>query len=300
MNNPTKGILTIAGGSPMYGNLALSLCASIRAKSPEIGIAVAYTASAIERVEAQLKALNVQLIELREDQYMDGEKRNFFKTKTFAYELSPFEETLFLDSDTMWLNQDIDNFFNQFKDADFSICNEGKINVRTGEDHTTNFYMFWAEYDEILSKYATRLGDYFYQCRSEVFYFRKGRRAEKLFRVVRKIYDNPKVSMTKIGNCVPDELAFNIATSTCEIYPHKDKWIPAYWQYREHKVSRTHMMKIEIASKFPILSVGGNVVTQLIRDMYQGRNEGNFKKLKIRGVASLKDKRDVLPERKRI
>lgn len=284
----------------MYGGLARNLAASIRSKSPDIAIAVAYTDSAIVNVRSALVKLKVELIPLPEECYTHKGKTNFFKAKTHIYDLSPFHKTLFLDSDTLWLNKNVDEFFKELEASDFSICNEGKINVRTGEDLTTRFYTFWTEYDNILSAYGERLGDFFYQCRSEVIYFKKNRQVSKLFRIAKSVYENPKCHMDKIAGNFPDEFAFNIASSICGIYPHKDKWIPAYWKYRDLKVSRTHRGVFEIATHFPILSVGGNYVPDDIKNMYNRRVDSFNKSLQINGAFQLKDKRDVLPERHRI
>jgi hypothetical protein len=298
MNN--TGILTIAGGDLMYGSLALNLCASIRVRDPEIGIAVAVDEANYTRFGDGFRKMKVQLIMLQDFQYMDGQKYNFFKAKTFIYQLSPFDNTLFLDSDMLWLNKKPADFVKALEDVEFTMLNEGKINVRTGEVHTTGHYTLWTEWENILEKYATRLGDFFYQCRSEVIWFKKSNRMKTFFKAVRKIYDNPKIDFLRIGGCLPDELAFNIASSTCEIYPHREKWCPAFWHFMYFKIHRTNLTEIEIISKFAIMSVGGNAIDENIRKMYNRRAEDQLKRLGVRGFSSLKDKRLVIAERKSI
>lgn len=302
MNNMEKGIIIIGAGSPYYGRLAANLAVSIKRQEFTMPVLVYTTKGSMpELLKNGLKKIGVILETLPEESYIVNGKPNYFRAKTFAYDLSPFKETLVLDADMLWLPIiKPSQIFGQLKGCGFTMSNEGKIDVRTGVDDTTKWYTAWLPYSEIQKKYGSRLGDHFYQMRSEFFYFEKSSRIKKLFSAAKRIYDSPGVSYTKIGGVMPDEIAFSIASSLMGIYPHKSRWTPAYWWFRQHMMKLGQTNKFAIQTTFALLSFGGNVQNGEIRKFYHERAEVYYKKMGIAGFQKLADKADVLPERKKI
>jgi len=173
--------------------------------------------------------------------------------------------------------------FEQLKEVDFTICNEGYVHNGTGEVDTTQFYTWWSPYAEIKKAFGSRLGERLYQVRSEFIYFKKSKRVKAMFAVARKIYDMPKVRPTQSGGKTPDEFAFNIALSTTRIHPHIDKWTPAFWQFRQRMVTGSLSNLNEVPYHFPILSIGGNRQGNIIKKYYRDSTQAHFKHFGLTG-----------------
>jgi hypothetical protein len=298
-----KGIIIIGAGNEYYGRQACSLAASIRSSDKEIPVLILTTPGCIpDRMLSIIQAnANVTIDYLPEFAFMEGEKQNFFKSKVYAYDLSPFDKTILLDADMLWITPDnTDRLFAELSKTPFSMSNEGKVNVREGTIDTTRWYTIWAEYNQIIKHYKTRLGDFYYQLRSEFMYFEKSPTMKKFFSIAKKIYDAPRVDHVKIGGHTPDELPLSLASSITGIYPHKDKWTPAYWYFRRQMMHQGQMNSSEIQFSYPILSIGGNVQNKELRDFYNARAKYYCSKIGLVDYHVVSDKAHVLPERKKI
>ncbi|HUM47977.1 MAG TPA: hypothetical protein PLD84_13690 [Chitinophagales bacterium] len=302
MNKMEKGIIIIGAGDPYYGRLAINNAASIRSHDANIPILIYTTAGCIpSSVMETVHKSNITIDLLPEESYIAEGKVNYFRPKTYLYALSPFEKTICLDADMLWLPSiKPERVFKELEGSKFSCSNEGFVDVKTGVSNTTRWYQFWADYDEIIGAYGVRLKEKFYQLRTEFIYFEKCKEAKRLFGVAQKIYDEKKLSYSSIAGVVPDELAFNIASSVLGLYPHKDRWCPAYWWFRRYMMREGNMNVFEIQFKFPLLSIGGNKQQEYVLTFYNQRAEGYTKKIGLRGYKAIHNKAEVLPERKRI
>jgi hypothetical protein len=304
MTQPKQGIVIIAGGLTYYGQQGANLCASIRRHDKEIGIVIYVTPSSMRTdMSNQLKSkLNVDVRLLPEECYIDSKgKENYLMAKTHIYKLSPFDQTLFLDADTLWLPmKSPSNFINEFGELKFTMCNEGYIDTATGEDNTTGIYTTWTDYADVVKKYGSRLGAKFYLNRSEFIYFRKCKEVREMFATSIKIYQKPLVSAMHLGGSMADEIAFNIACSIHNLYPHKDRWTPAYWPYRQMKVHHSYINTFDIPYKYRLISLGGNNTVDSILRYYNQQSKSNFAAMGLHSYAEMINKAVAIPARREL
>lgn len=294
--------MIIGAGSPYYGRLAVNLAASIRNADADLPILIWSTPGCIpDSVISVIAKSHITVELLPEESYLVNEKANYFRVKTFLYDLSPFKKTICLDADMLWLpTLKPERLFKELEGVKFTCSNEGYVDVKTGVSYTTKWYQFWADYDEIAGVYGSRFKEKFYQLRSEFMYFERCKETKRLFAAAQKIYDENRVSHTSIAGVIPDELAFNIASSILGVYPHKDKWCPAYWWFRRWKMREGHMNSLDIQLKYPLLSIGGNRQDAAVLTFYNQRAEGYAKKIGLSAYKKVLNKAEVLPERKTI
>ena len=190
-----NGIIIIATGHPGYGTLAYNLAVSIKAVEP-IQIAVIYDTPGIKYLDKKKQSIFDFMIELPAD------FRSGFGTKLHLDQLTPFEKTLCLDADMLWLGKKPSALFAELEGVQFTAITEGS------SENINNKYYFWADYDEIKSAYKV---DKVWQIRSEVMYFEKG---TKVFSKARELNPEKKLKTIRMfGENIPDELYFNIATA---------------------------------------------------------------------------------------
>lgn len=281
-----KGIITHALGHPYYGKYAAGLAASLY--NFGIPITLICTESALTFLDESEKALFHSIKIAPEKQYVLNGKNSYTYAKLFASINTPFEETLMLDADLIWLTKNPKEIFEQFKDISFTASNEGFYDVINSKDYTNPTYPYWAELSDIMQAYRPK--DKLYKLRSEFVYFKSNAEVSKLFKSARAIYASPKTAVTTFAGGVADEYALNIASAQDEIYPHQPNYNPVYWQEKPMKIG-------EIMDKFFAFSMGGKRQSKRQKDIYNSINKSNAQKLGIRPF-SAKDKSAFLIERK--
>ncbi len=297
----SKGIVIIAGGSHYYGYCATNLCASLRYKDKSTPITLFHDGKAIEpSLNRILDLLNVDRRLLPESAYLVNGKPNFYRAKTQLYKITPYDATLYLDADTLWLGANSsESFFEGLEGVDFAMVNEGYIDLKTGERNTTKFYTYWADEDMIRKSYSGKLSDKLYQLRSELIYFRKADLVSKFFRKASKVYDTAQNEAELVAiDKVPDEYAFNLASSMTGLYPHKDKWNPVFWEFKERACRRYPVSDSVIINSFYAYSVGGNKLTPSQMKFYNDKTQAYYAnhRFAVRPWRIV-NKKDVLKER---
>ena len=130
----TKGVLLIALGHSQYGNMAVNLANSIKYNNKNTKIHLVYTESAFSQVTDFSNFDSKEICP--KEYYKNGEQTVFIKAKTHLYDLTPFDETIFLDVDTILFGgKDFNKFFDEFKDYDFTSENYGLINRPRKDGH---------------------------------------------------------------------------------------------------------------------------------------------------------------------
>ncbi len=250
-----RGVLLIALGHAQYGKMAYTLASSIKHTSPDVPIHLVYTDSAIAHLnEHQLSVFNT-IAEAPHECYHRDRKQEYIKSKTWMYKLSPFDTTIFLDVDMIWLTKNpISKLFEELADIDYTVQNRDFIDF--ADKNIDPKYSQWANVLEIKEAYNFKKGKY-YSLHSEFVYFKKTKENKLFFYEWIKQYDHLKVEHANFANAIPDELPLAIATVIHEKYPHKDAYLPIYWERAEKKsLSRT-----ELISQYYAYSIGGNRIT---------------------------------------
>lgn len=288
-----KGILLLCFGHAYFGRLAYNLCATIKAVE-DIPVAVVHGGKALSHLSETQLAIFDHVIQLPEHIGNVGG----FAPKLYLNELTPFEETLFLDVDMLWLPyRKPSELFEALKDVEYTGITEGWCDIETLNcDNINKAYYFWADLNEIKTVYKLKEGK-IYQWRSEVVYFKKTARVEKFFKKAQAIYANPKLkTVKKFGTHIPDELAINIAAAIVGIEPHKEKWTPAFW----YSLNRDRVPGMTELSRWFLVSFGGKDAMGAIKKLYDSVASQAFKKIGRQHLFSLHSKSSYLPERAKI
>jgi hypothetical protein len=278
-----KGILILALGHPEYGKMAYMLTLSLRFSS-SIPITLAYTPSAITHISNKLQFFD-KTIEIPEEYYTKRNVKEFIKAKTHIYDLSPYDETLYLDADTLWLpRRPVDQVFEELKDEELAIQCKGSTKI--GEHGSKNY---WCDLNEYKKVYGV---DTFYNFASEFIYFKKTKAVKKFFKDSSKIYDNLKIKHTLFSGGIPDELIFNISMAQNNLKPFREVYVPIYWEQSERK----NLKRSDMYEMFYAYSAGGKLSSSVEKKVYKDLAQfyGNHFGLQH---YELKDKMRYLPER---
>jgi len=274
----SKGLLLICIGHHYYGKMAAALAATIRACS-DIPIALVCDRISLSDISESEKKL-FQLIPIVNEGYA-------LRNKLCLFELSPFDETLYLDVDMAWFGRDP---LELFTDTDFNMKNYGSTLLDKAENNTKA----WANFTEISVIYG--LGSKLnFHLSSEVIYFKKTDRVKELFEKAKQVYDNPKITYRTFAGYMADELAFSIAMMQTDVYP-QEKWEPVYWR-------QTNTAKCFIPSlreTYYGISMGGIRATDVEQQIYNNLVSAAYYKLGMVHPHKWVNKNRFLNDRKKI
>ena len=274
-----QGILLLALGQPHYGNYAANLAMSIKFNCPDMPIALIHDEGAIRHISADKRLqLFDKLIEAPKDIYVVNGHARYIRAKNFLYQLSPFDETLFLDADIILFpnsTSKINDLFAELSDYDFTMSNRGHFDMANLQ---MNDYSQWANLYDLKKAYAIKKGKY-YGIHSEFIWFKKSAKNDKFFSLVADItkdfddyttisndvkahhsavslINETIVKRAVFGGGTPDELPYAIAIAKLKHYPHKDDYNPIYWELADN-IRLIHNVK-NLYSQYTGLSWGGN------------------------------------------
>jgi len=273
-----QGIILIATGHGNYGKMAYNLALTIKNVEPETQIAVIH--DGLDHLTEIQKEIFDFRIELPEG------FRQGFGAKLHLDQLTPFEKTLFLDADMLWLGKKPSELFAELNGTGFTSITEG-------HSEAINYkYYFWADPQEIKDAYKV---DKVWQIRSEVMYFEKG---TKVFDKARSLKPEKKLkTIRKFGEHIPDELYFNIATAILGIDPHLPSWMPAYWARLHGEVMPP--LK-DLHQSYYLLSFGSNAASPIMKKTYDTVMTVATYKLGLPYLFKLKSKKEWAPGRLKI
>lgn len=275
-----KGIMIFAIGHPYYGRYAYNLAMSIKAVE-QFPVALVHDYSAISHLTEDQKAIF--------DVRIPSDLQASCGAKLHAYELSPFKQTLLLDADMLWLpKQKPSVLFESLKDVEFTAISEGST------DNLSTHYFFWANIEEVREKY--NITGVVHQLRTEVMYFEKCERMERMFKRAISIYSDHGLSYVKeFAGGVPDEMAINIAAGIEGIEPVQN-WKPSYWaQLHQNQLPQPDSLYTD----YYLLSAGGNMNTQNVKNLYNNLLKAQAPKIGLIHCFPLQSKHQFLENRRK-
>jgi hypothetical protein len=296
MSKKNRGILLIALGNPYYGQLAANLAASIKYTTHgRLPIHLVWADDALNHLTPQKMELFDEVQECPHEMYhrKDG-KRVYVKAKTHIYDLSKFDETIFLDVDVIMLSRKtLEQAFDDLKDLDFTMECRSRINI--GKDEFVDDYL-WANAHDIKRAYGFKDG-FLYGLHSEFIYFKKCEKVARYFETVKEVFAHPKVKMKHVfDGDIPDEFAFAIAMIQHRMYPHQCPYRPLYWYLTDAKTLGTSKQKM-LENHYGY-SVGGNATPSPVRKTYNQLASAYSLKLGVQYPFKIVQKRQVLYSRK--
>jgi hypothetical protein len=192
-----RGILTLAVGKPKYIEMAKSLARSLILHDPHLmrGIIT-------DSRDPELGDLFTYRIDLRPE-YGAG-----LRQKMFLDRYTPFEETLFIDSDSLVVHP-LDAFWTAFESVPFGVCGLGTLHAGDTDDSLDVPFIL----DHFKLKSLPKFN-------GGAYYFRRTPEAAALFTTARKLLDhadelrfpNRRRQRSKSLNADPtDEALYSIA-----------------------------------------------------------------------------------------
>lgn len=276
-----KGILIFALGHPQYGRYAYNLAVTIKAVQPDAHITVISDQSGISHLSPeQADVFNILILQTITANC---------NAKLWAYKLSPYQCTLVLDADMLWLPaKTADQLFAELEGTPFTAICEGNTEQPSGQ------YFFWADVEEIREKYKVST---IHQWRTEVMYFEKGETAEAVFKDAIKINATHGLkSVKEFAGGVADELSINIATALHNVEPKDASFKPSYWPQMH---GNTIPSAPGFYNNYYLLSVGGNMQTENVKAFYNRIMQAQAPKIGHTHAFPLMSKHSFLPERRK-
>ncbi len=267
-----RGIVLLALGDPYYGRLAFNMAMSIKAVDKYMPVALFYSEKSLEDLGSNHLELFDHLEELDEKYYRFNNVNQYQRAKTWVYNLSPYDTTIYFDADSLWNPfRQPEWLFDQLAPYDFAIDCNGFLNLRT-ETRTRPNYLYWVKNDnwpKIKRYYGVETG-VIPQTSSTFFYFKRTKENDTLFRQIQTVYDKAAKDYlspaVRWNSGIADEYAFNIGMMLENRLPHTIPFHPVYYSGRSGLLS-----KQEILLDFWCMTNGGVVTLPDIAEIY---NEG--------------------------
>lgn len=260
-----KGICLIAcGPHPLYTHYAYNLAMSIRAHS-DLPIVLYHQGPGLSQLFEDQKEVFSDIQELPYEFYMNNGEPHWVKPKLHLYDLSPFDETIFLDADMIFSPfKNIENLFLENSDREIQFACRGEKRMDEG------LRSEWVNLNEVQEVHGF---EHWYEVSSEVIYFKKGDIAKDVFDYALDYYSNPKMGIKKWvrsqslswevenkPNCImefaggiPDEVPFSLALEATGT-KIKAPYTPSYWQPQYfNKITPD----VQVQKNYYLISIGG-------------------------------------------
>jgi hypothetical protein len=209
-----RGIVTIAMKHPLYGRYAYNLALS--AKSADMNVQVAVIAD-----EEALRHLH-QGQRMIFDYIIPPAVEKPLVNKFHICELSPFDETLFVDADMIFSPMaDFNEFWRSMTTVEWTMANRGKDDIVKGISE-------WTTKEDIAEAYGEV--EQWYDLSSEWIYFKKNDLSYSIFANAEMYYEDNKLKVREFAGDRPDEPYFNLSLISVNHKPHQAPYQPTYWQ----------------------------------------------------------------------
>lgn len=294
VTSPSRGVLIMAMGNPNWGKLAVNLAMSLRFTSPDIKITLAQAGNGASQLGEFGKTLFNNIIEIEPKYYTKEGRVEYLKAKLAMYKLSPYNETIFLDADMVWNpKRAIEGLFEELKDVDFTIANRSFTSLE--KDDVGDSFGVWSSPKHIKKVFNFKKGKY-YNLSSEMVYFKKIKEVGKLFSDALKIYDKNNYNSRPFNGAIPDELPLTISMIKNDLYPHKDSYLPIYWESAAHRNLEGGVLFAE----FWAYSMGGAFTSPRMKKIYNNLVQYYCNQYGQRYPFKYLDKRGWMPGRKNL
>lgn len=284
----TRGIVLIAAGSHVYGQLAFNCAMSIKQTDMDMKISLIWSGNGKLHLEKYL-AMFDQVIEIPKECITRNGLESLLRSKVCLYDLSPYDETIFIDADVILFPfKPISQIFELLKDVDITIGNRGKTDLNTDPR------LIWAKPQDMLEKF----GDVtIYNLSSEFIYFKKCDKVKDFFDKAKAAFDNPGIEYTRFAGGPSDELAFQIAMIQTGIIPHQSPYLPFYWSpYQKTNKTLTELYKEDWYG----YSIGGASLTPQQKNNYDTLAKVYAKAFGVKYPFLCKSKRELFTNRRDI
>lgn len=279
----TKGFIIYALGHSNYYHMAETLAASLHFNSQPACVALICD----DKDKVQEPGLFDKIIQI-----VTSDPLVFNDFTIQMYDHSPYDQTIKLDADMIWLNgRDPMDLFHDLERHDIMHMNRGH-----GWEKGNSV---WCEEEALRDAYGLTDDHKLYKIYGEFVYFRKCPLARKYFNQVRKVYSRPKVRMIDgfSNGTFTDELAYQIASMQVSL-EYIDNFTPILNKYLGY-AHLEHTFAYQLPKNFYAYSIGGNQTPRFMKEQYNLLARHYYHQLGLTGPYQVKDKKTFLPERKK-
>lgn len=233
-----RGILTMALKHSLYGRYAYNLALSI--KSADMNQQVAVIAD-----EEGLKGLHPGQLMIF-DYIIEPAVPMPLQNKFHLANLSPFDETLFVDADMIFSPlADFNEYWRSMSAIEWTMANRGEDIGGISE---------WIKREDLIETYGDV--EHWYDLSSEWIYFKKNDLSYHIFANAEMYYEENKLKVREFAGDRPDEPYFNLALIAVGHQPHQVPYQPSYWQ----PVMKGFPGAMAIKKGWMAFSVGGKLI----------------------------------------
>lgn len=259
MNN--RGYLLLAIGQPAYYKYALNLARSLKTYEPAIPIALIMD-EGINHEE--LKPYRDEMDTLFDhyipcaDRWIYGPDgiHDYMRPKVFLYEATPFEETNYIDVDTIA----IDNFVRKWVPTgkEYPFIAQCYTNSTMQSDGNDSAYHYWVSPRKIRNKYGLYDGQILPQISTTFLAFRKHPDVEAMFNKAIELHDEEHKLVTRNGRYYPDEYFFNVACAITRLSIPIQTYV--YWHFIHGMMGATYEDRLHAISSCGLgyITLGGS------------------------------------------
>ena len=257
-----RGVIILAigekQGSTIYGNLAFNLALSLKSNC-DVDITLLYSDKSISELRSFHLAYFDKFIKVPKECFTQGSKLQYQKAKTYLYWLSPYDETIYIDADALWMpyyipkdakwrnnderyyiyqyTRDIDALFDSLKGKHYTAAVGGLLDIKTGTGKMG--YTHWRAntkqtMDTIIPYYNLTEG-LLPQYQTTFQYFEKTDKAERVFKKALEIYEDDDKPCNRWADGFPDEFCFNVASCIEGLQPDIS-FMPVFVEFIHGKI----------------------------------------------------------------
>ena len=209
-----RGIITMALKHSLYGRYAYNLALSIKSADINTQVAVIADKEALSHLHPGQRMIFDYIIEPTSDMPLVN--------KFHLAELSPFDETLFVDADMIFSPlADINEFWRSMSNVEWTMANRGSDDLIKGISE-------WTTKEDIEQAYGGV--NQWYDLSSEWIYFKKNDLSYTIFTNAEMYYEENKLKVREFAGDRPDEPYFNLSLISVNHKPHQAPYQPTYWQ----------------------------------------------------------------------
>jgi hypothetical protein len=245
-----RGVLTMALKHPLYGRYAYNLALSIKSADMNVQVAVIADEAALKHLHPGQRMIFDHIIEPAVEKPLVN--------KFHIINLSPFDETLFVDADMIFSPlADFNEFWRSMTNVSWTMANRGKDDKVKGISE-------WTTKEDVDKVTDSIFNDDWYDLSSEWIYFKKNELSYTIFAKAEMYYDMNTLKVREFAGDRPDEPYFNLALNSIPHEPHQAPYQPTYWQPAMKGFPGTMAIK----KGWMAFSVGGNLIPQQQMQVY--------------------------------
>jgi hypothetical protein len=227
---------------------------SLKAYEPSIFIHLVHDEKAIANLtEKEIDLFDSLAVANPRDYTVKGEKQ-YQRMKLCVSKYTPFENTLYIDVDTLWFpGKKVSELVSSLMAHDFFIGKNADYDVSDKKKYIS--YTFWEEPGRICRYFKLKKLP---QTISGVFWFKQTEFTSKVFARALEIYNDPKAPCRRWANGKPDEYCLNTALS--EMNFEQENAHLVYFDKTNGEIPRKAMY-----NNFWGIALGGNRLSDEVR-----------------------------------